>query len=78
MQSYIVRVYRKGKGLSRDLVGMVQEVGGREARPFKNRQALLDILNAPEEAPGPVKRDRKPRKGPDLRPPRKPGGRRGS
>ncbi|MGA1869935.1 MAG: hypothetical protein ACMUJM_15480 [bacterium] len=43
MESYIVRIYRRGESAEK-LVGMVEEVGGTGQRAFRNFHELWDIL----------------------------------
>ncbi len=60
MQSYIVRIYRKEEKKSRELVGLVQEVGEQDSKAFTSYEELWEILKAsqPSMAPGrPAKPD---------------------
>jgi len=43
MQSYIVRIYRRGR---RTLLGMVETCDGRSKRAFTDRDELWKILNS--------------------------------
>ncbi len=51
MESYIVRIYRRGKNLSRTLFGVVEQVGASEKKPFTNLDELWYILNSTKEGP---------------------------
>jgi hypothetical protein len=44
IESYIVRIYRRGGRESTDLAGIVEDSGTAEARPFRTREELIDIL----------------------------------
>jgi hypothetical protein len=58
MESYVVRIYRRGKQKSKELVGVVERAGDATQRAFKTLDELLEILGSPGPAPG-----RKVRKG---------------
>ncbi len=45
VSSYIVRIYRKGRGQPRLLVGVVEEVGTKGKRAFTTFDELGEILN---------------------------------
>jgi len=45
IESYIVRIYRRGKDDSSDLVGIVEDPGKPETMAFKTRDELLAILD---------------------------------
>jgi hypothetical protein len=45
VSSYIVRIYRKGRGQFRLLVGVVEEVGAKGKRAFTNFDELREILS---------------------------------
>jgi len=51
MESYIVRIYRRGKNLSKTLFGVVEQVGASEKKPFTNFDELWYILNSTKEVP---------------------------
>lgn len=46
LNSYIVRVYREGGNKSRELVGIVEEVGGDGKKAFTNIDELWEILSS--------------------------------
>ncbi len=48
LNNYIVRIYRLDRKDHRQLVGLVEEVGGKEKRPFTNLHELWEILSHPE------------------------------
>ena len=63
MNSYLVRIYRRGEDNPRMLVGVVEEIGKAEKRAFNNLDELWDILNPGKKGgnhPGKA-RDRKKR-----------------
>ena len=63
MESYVVRIYRRGKEKSKELVGVVERAGDDGQRAFKTPDELLEILCSRGAAPG-----RRARKGkPSLR-----------
>lgn len=43
-ESYVVRIYRRGKRNSPDLVGLVQSVETQDERPFTSLDELMDIF----------------------------------
>ena len=45
MNSYLVRIYRRGEDNPRMLVGIVEEIGKAEKRAFNNLDELWDIMN---------------------------------
>jgi hypothetical protein len=45
MESYIVRIYRRDRKHPRRLVGLVEEIGVKEQRAFRNLEELWAILN---------------------------------
>ncbi len=45
MENYIVRIYRTDKKSSRNLIGLVEEVGVEGQRAFRNLEELWAILN---------------------------------
>ena len=51
MNSYLVRIYRRGEDNPRMLVGIVEEIGKAEKRAFNNLDELWEILN-PEKRGG--------------------------
>jgi len=46
MDNYIVRIYRRGKGNPRMLVGLVEEVGTKGKKAFNDLDDLWEILNS--------------------------------
>lgn len=52
MESYIIRIYRGDHKHPRDLVGIVEEVGGKEKKAFTNLDELWDILKSIKNNPG--------------------------
>ena len=57
--NYIVRIYRINRKNSGNLVGLVEEVGVKEKKPFTNFQELWDILSHPKRASVKEKKKRK-------------------
>ena len=65
MESYIVRIYRRGSNSPQGLVGVVEQVGASEKKAFANLDELWYLLNADtKELAKPRKRERleKPRR----------------
>jgi hypothetical protein len=54
MNSYVVRIYRRGENNPRLLVGVVEEPGANGKKAFHNLYELWDILN-------PVKKEHSPK-----------------
>ena len=46
VNSYIIRIYRKGRGYPRLLVGIVEEVGTKGKKAFNDLDDLWTILNS--------------------------------
>jgi hypothetical protein len=61
MESYIVRIYRRGKEKSKELVGVVERAGDETQHAFKTPDELLEILCSPGPAPKRRARKGKPR-----------------
>ncbi len=47
-ECYIVKVYRRGQGESKDFIGTVEEPGQKGVRVFKTREELLSIIDYKE------------------------------
>ena len=62
LNSYILRIYRLDRKNPRNLVGIVEEVGVKEKKPFTNLQELWDILLHPKRAPATERRKEAPSK----------------
>jgi hypothetical protein len=60
MKSYVVRIYRRGKEKSQELVGVVEPTGDAAQRAFKTSDELLEILCSPGPAPGRKARKERP------------------
>jgi len=60
MESYVVRIYRRGKEESKELLGVVERAGEDAQRAFKTPDELLEILSSPRPAPGRRGQKRKP------------------
>ena len=59
MESYIVRIYRRGNNSLQTLVGIVEEVGASEKKAFSNFDELWYILNIDTKEPAkPRKREK--------------------
>ena len=59
MESYIVRIYRRGNNSLQTLVGIVEEVGASEKKAFVSLDELWCLLNAGTKEPAkPIKRER--------------------
>ena len=65
METYVLRIYRRGRSISDSLVGLVEEVGVDGKKPFRNLGQLGDILNAKtgETVQGKNEKRQKMRKG---------------
>ena len=46
VESYIVRIYRRGNNSPQTLVGVVEQVGASEKKAFANLDELWYLLNA--------------------------------
>ena len=55
MNSYLVRIYRRGEDNPRVLVGVIEETGVNGKKVFNNIYELWEILN-------PVKQEKSPKK----------------
>ena len=44
MDSYIVRIYRRGRTKSDEISGLVEQVGSSQPRPFQSLRGLITIL----------------------------------
>ena len=51
VNNYILRIYRLDRKNSENLVGIVEEVGVKEKKPFTNLHDLWDILSHPKRVP---------------------------
>ena len=51
VNNYILRIYRIDRKDPQHLMGLVEEVGGKEKKPFTNVRELLDILSHPKRTP---------------------------
>ena len=58
LASYVVRVYRFGKNQPHNLVGVVEETGGKEKKAFTSLAELWAIISSSRS----VRNDRKPEK----------------
>jgi hypothetical protein len=45
IESFIVRIYRRGEGDRTDLAGIVENTSQPESRPFRTREELHDVLD---------------------------------
>jgi hypothetical protein len=52
IESYVVRIYRRGREEPKELIGVVERAGDAAQHAFKTPDELLQILAAPEPAPG--------------------------
>jgi len=62
LDSYIVRVYRRGGEPGKEVSGLVERVGGDARRAFGTRDELWAFLAEPSGKPGIPARKRKYRK----------------
>jgi len=51
VNNYIVRIYRLNRKNSGNLVGLVEEIGVKEKKPFTSLHELWDILSHPKRTP---------------------------
>jgi len=58
MNSYLVRIYRRGEDNPRVLVGVVEEPGSNGKKAFTNLYELWEILNPVKRAPAQPKRNK--------------------
>jgi hypothetical protein len=61
MNSYLVRIYRRGEDNRRVLVGVVEEPGVNGKKAFTNLYELWEILNPVEIEKTKVKKNNKPK-----------------
>jgi hypothetical protein len=47
VQTYIVRIYRRGRTGNGDILGVVETATGGWQRPFRSAEELMSILAAP-------------------------------
>lgn len=62
VDSYVIRVYRRGAGKAPVLVGVVEEVGVAGTRPFGDAEGLWRILASPKRRKARAPLATKPRK----------------
>lgn len=62
MDYYIVRIYRKGKNIPHNLLGVVEGVGIQGKKAFTNLDELWAILNPVKKEPYQSRKARNPKK----------------
>jgi hypothetical protein len=67
-QSFIVRIYRRGSGRRRAIVGVVEEVGKTGKSAFTDFDELWGILNKPKRLTRRLDRQASGGKGPETSP----------
>ena len=51
IESYVVRIYRRGTHTTADFVGLVQDPEQPQPQPFRSREELLAILDGRPTSP---------------------------
>jgi hypothetical protein len=56
MESYVIRIYRRGEDNTEDVVGIIESVETGSKQAFKNMHELVRILSVPKRKSSPKRK----------------------